>query len=214
MGLEYLLFRRGPLTMAPSQLGGFAKSDASARDAQPRISRPAVEPRPLRRAAASLPGLHRVGLQSAAREPRLRAHQVGRRQRPIRRSGPTISRCRPTARWRSTAMRLTRRICAAPALARFEPEEFRPGASTRATRSSRARRATSARPSSTPSAPARWGATRWPWSTSACACTGSRACAWSTPRSCRPSPRATPTRPTIMIAEKAADMIREDAART
>jgi len=29
MGIEYLLFRRGPLAMAPSQLGGFAKSDAS-----------------------------------------------------------------------------------------------------------------------------------------------------------------------------------------
>ena len=27
MGLEYLLFRRGPLTMAPSQFGAFAKSD-------------------------------------------------------------------------------------------------------------------------------------------------------------------------------------------
>jgi choline dehydrogenase len=29
MGLEYVLFRRGPLTMAPSQLGLFAKSDPS-----------------------------------------------------------------------------------------------------------------------------------------------------------------------------------------
>src|SRR6185503_19684865 len=28
MGLEYLLFRRGPLTMAPSQLGLFTRSDA------------------------------------------------------------------------------------------------------------------------------------------------------------------------------------------
>ena len=27
MGLEYFLFKRGPLTMAPSQLGAFAKSD-------------------------------------------------------------------------------------------------------------------------------------------------------------------------------------------
>ena len=27
MAFEYALFRRGPLTMAPSQLGGFAKSD-------------------------------------------------------------------------------------------------------------------------------------------------------------------------------------------
>ena len=27
MGLEYLLFKQGPMTMAPSQLGIFAKSD-------------------------------------------------------------------------------------------------------------------------------------------------------------------------------------------
>ena len=27
MGLEYLLFKTGPLTMPPSQLGAFAKSD-------------------------------------------------------------------------------------------------------------------------------------------------------------------------------------------
>lgn len=29
MGLQYLLFRRGPLTMAPSQLGVFARSSPS-----------------------------------------------------------------------------------------------------------------------------------------------------------------------------------------
>src|SRR3546814_3583438 len=29
MGLEYLLFRRGPLSMAPSQLGAFTRSDPS-----------------------------------------------------------------------------------------------------------------------------------------------------------------------------------------
>src|SRR5262249_3430326 len=33
MGLEYLLFRTGPLTMAPSQLGGFTRSDPSQRSA-------------------------------------------------------------------------------------------------------------------------------------------------------------------------------------
>ena len=27
MGLEYLLFRSGPMSMAPSQLGAFARSD-------------------------------------------------------------------------------------------------------------------------------------------------------------------------------------------
>src|SRR4029077_6550705 len=29
MGLEYLLFRTGPLTMAPSQLGGFTRSSSA-----------------------------------------------------------------------------------------------------------------------------------------------------------------------------------------
>ena len=29
MGVNYALFRRGPLTMAPSQLGAFTKSDAT-----------------------------------------------------------------------------------------------------------------------------------------------------------------------------------------
>ena len=29
MGLEYLFFKTGPLTMPPSQLGAFAKSDES-----------------------------------------------------------------------------------------------------------------------------------------------------------------------------------------
>ena len=29
MGMEYFIFKRGPMTMAPSQLGGFAKSDPS-----------------------------------------------------------------------------------------------------------------------------------------------------------------------------------------
>ena len=29
MGMDYFLFKRGPMTMAPSQLGGFAKSDPS-----------------------------------------------------------------------------------------------------------------------------------------------------------------------------------------
>ena len=29
MGIDYALFRRGPLTMAPSQLGAFTKSDSA-----------------------------------------------------------------------------------------------------------------------------------------------------------------------------------------
>ena len=44
------------------------------------------------------------------------------------------------------------------------------------------------------SAPARWARTRWRWSTTSCACAASRGCGSPMPRSCRRSPRATPTR--------------------
>ena len=40
MGLEYLFFRTGPLTMAPSQLGAFARSDAGQASANPAESPP------------------------------------------------------------------------------------------------------------------------------------------------------------------------------
>ena len=73
MGVEYALFRRGPLTMAPSQLGLFTRSDRDAGARQYPVSRAAAVARQVRRAAAHLPGLHRERLQSAADEPRLRA---------------------------------------------------------------------------------------------------------------------------------------------
>ena len=40
-----------------------------------------------------------------------------------------------------------------------------------------------------------------------CGSAASRGCGWPTPRSCRRSPAATPTRPAIMIGEKAADLV-------
>ena len=54
MGLEYALTRRGPMTMAPSQLGMFAKILAGLRDRQCRISRPAAVARAVRRTAAPI----------------------------------------------------------------------------------------------------------------------------------------------------------------
>ena len=81
MGLEYALFRRGPLTMAPSQLGAFAKSDSCSRDARSRVSRPAAVAGEVRRPAAPVPGVHRLGLQPAAGEPGPGAHQEPRARR-------------------------------------------------------------------------------------------------------------------------------------
>src|SRR5262249_38699895 len=51
MGLDYALFRRGPLTMAPSQLGLFTRSDP-ARARQSPVSRAAAVARQIRRPAA------------------------------------------------------------------------------------------------------------------------------------------------------------------
>ncbi|HYB56779.1 MAG TPA: choline dehydrogenase [Alphaproteobacteria bacterium] len=126
MGIEYALFRRGPLAMAPSQLGGFAKSDASRETPnleyhiQPlSLDRFDEPPHPFPAFTASVCNLRPesrgfVRIKSAD----LKAHPA------IQPNYLTTAADRQVA---ATAMRLTRRICAAPALARFEPEEFRPG---------------------------------------------------------------------------------------
>src|SRR5439155_2011682 len=92
------------------------------------------------------------------------------------------------------AMRFTRRIMAAKALEKYLPEEYRPG---RGAESDAELQQAAGELGTTifhPSARARWAATRRRWSTTSCACTASRACAWSTRRSSRASPRETPTR--------------------
>ena len=64
--LEYLLFKTGPLTMPPSQLGAFAKSDPSQPAREHRVARAAAVARQVRRSAAPVPRDHAVGLQPAA----------------------------------------------------------------------------------------------------------------------------------------------------
>ncbi|MFI5020306.1 MAG: GMC family oxidoreductase [Alphaproteobacteria bacterium] len=126
MGIEYLLFRRGPLAMAPSQLGGFAKSDASRETPnleyhiQPlSLDRFDEPPHPFPAFTASVCNLRPesrgfVRIKSAD----AKAHPAIQ---------PNYLSCAADRQVAAAAMRLTRRICAAPALARFEPEEFRPG---------------------------------------------------------------------------------------
>jgi choline dehydrogenase len=128
MALEYALFKTGPLTMPPSQLGAFARSDPNRPTANiewhvqplsldkfgdPLHTFPAITPsvcnlRPLSR------GWVRVTSPDPAAHPEIKLNYLCDAE---------------DRRVAVDAMRYTRRIMAAKALARFEPEEFRPGLS-------------------------------------------------------------------------------------
>jgi choline dehydrogenase len=127
MGLEYLLFKRGPLTMAPSQLGAFAKSDRAL--ATPDLEYH-VQPLSLDRFGEPLHPFPAFTASVCHLRPTSRGEIRAKSADPF--AAPAI---RPnylsTEEDRSVAaeaIRLTRRIVAQPALQRFKPDEFRPGA--------------------------------------------------------------------------------------
>jgi choline dehydrogenase len=126
MGLEYFLFKRGPLTMAPSQLGAFAKSD-------PALETPDLEyhvqPLSLDKFGDPLHPFPAFTASVCNLRPESRGTVHIKSPDPF--AAPAI---RPNylstatdRRVAAEAIRLTRRIAAAPALARFEPQEFKPG---------------------------------------------------------------------------------------
>jgi len=126
MAAEYAVFKTGPLTMPPSQLGAFARSDAAQPTANiewhvqplsldkfgdPLHTFPAITPsvcnlRPLSR------GWVRIVSPDPAAYPEIKLNYL----RALEDRAIAVD-----------AMRYTRRIMAAKALSRFAPEEFRPG---------------------------------------------------------------------------------------
>ncbi len=128
MGLEYFLLKRGPLTMAPSQLGAFAKTDASFETPNVEYH---VQPLSLDKFGDPLHPFPAFTASVCNLRPRSRGEV---RLRNADAKAPPIIRPNYLAdpedrRIAAEAIRLTRRIAAAPALAKFAPEEFRPGAS-------------------------------------------------------------------------------------
>ncbi|MGR6805120.1 GMC family oxidoreductase [Sphaerotilus natans] len=126
IGLEYLLRRTGPMSMAPSQLGAFTRSS-------PQFEWPNLEyhvqPLSLDAFGEPLHGFDAITASVCNLNPTSRGQVHIRSPRPE--EAPAI---RPnylsTAQDRQVAadsLRVTRRIVAQPAMQAFRPEEFRPG---------------------------------------------------------------------------------------
>jgi choline dehydrogenase len=126
IGLEYLLRRSGPMSMAPSQLGAFTRSS-------PELAHPNLEyhVQPLSLDAFGEP-LHAFNAFTAS-VCNLNPESRGRVRitSPRAEDAPSI-----LANYLSTpgdrrvaaeSLRLTRRIAAMPALARYQPREVKPG---------------------------------------------------------------------------------------
>jgi choline dehydrogenase len=127
MGVQYALARRGPMTMAPSQLGLFAKSSPDYASANVEFH---VQPLSLERFGEPLHIFPAITLSVCNLRPASRGSVHAASAEP--REAPTI---RPNylsqeedRRVAADSIRLARRICAAPALAPYTPEELRPGA--------------------------------------------------------------------------------------
>jgi choline dehydrogenase len=127
MAWEYALFRKGPLTAAPSQLGCFTRSDPSFATANLEYH---VQPLSLDKFGEALHPFPAFtasvcNLRPTSRgEVRIKGRDTDTHP-SIRLNYLSSEEDRRVA---VDAIRLTRRIVAAQALARFEPQEFRPGA--------------------------------------------------------------------------------------
>jgi choline dehydrogenase-like flavoprotein len=124
--MEYLVWRRGPMTMAPSQLGAFVKSDPSRETPNlqyhvqpltlPKFGEP-LDPFPAFTASvANLRPTSRGWVRITAPDPK--AHPEIR---------PNYLATQDDQRVAADAIRVTRHIVSMPALAQYRPEEFRPG---------------------------------------------------------------------------------------
>jgi len=126
MGLEYALFRSGPLTMAPSQLGGFTRSSPQYRTPNVEIH---TQPLSLDKFGDPLHPFNAFTSSICNLRPASRGYV--RIKSPDPRAAPAINprylSAEEDRKVAVDALRITRRIAAQPALARFQPEEFLPG---------------------------------------------------------------------------------------
>ena len=126
IGIEYALMQSGPMSMAPSQLGAFARSDAS--QATPNLQYH-VQPLSLDKFGEPLHAFPAFTASVCNLRPTSRGHvRIA--------SADSSAAPKITANYLSTpedrktaaaGLSLTRSIVAAPALAKYAPQEFKPG---------------------------------------------------------------------------------------
>ena len=128
MGLDYALRRRGPLTMAPSQLGLFTRSD-------PGRNRPNVQfhvqPLSLDKFGDPLHRFPAITVSGCNLRPTsrgiVRLASANPREAPL--IAPHYLSTEEDRLVAADTIRLTRRLMAQPALVRYSPEEYLPGPS-------------------------------------------------------------------------------------
>ena len=127
MGIDYALFRRGPLTMAPSQLGIFTRSSSDYETSNIQFH---VQPLSLDKFGDPLHAFGAITVSVANLRPSSRGsvHASSADSRTHPSIAPNYLATEEDKRVAVDSIRVARKLCAAPALMPFSPEEFRPGA--------------------------------------------------------------------------------------
>ncbi len=126
MGLQYLLFRRGPLTMAPSQLGAFTRSSPD--QARPNVQMH-VQPLSLDKFGDPLHTFGAMTVSICNVRPSSRGHVHLQNANPFEAPAiqPNYLDTQDDRDVGMNSLKLVRKIMAAHPMAQFNPQEYLPG---------------------------------------------------------------------------------------
>ncbi|USX20972.1 GMC family oxidoreductase N-terminal domain-containing protein [Oxalobacteraceae bacterium OTU3REALA1] len=126
IGLEYAMFQSGPMSMAPSQLGAFARSDAN--QPTPNLQYH-VQPLSLEKFGDPLHAFPAFTASVCNLRPTSRGHVhiAGADSYAPPKISPMYLSTAEDRKVAAAALTLTRQIVASPALNKFSPEEYKPG---------------------------------------------------------------------------------------
>jgi choline dehydrogenase len=126
IGLEYMLFQSGPMSMAPSQLGAFARSDPDQASANLEYH---VQPLSLERFGEPLHDFPAFTASVCNLRPTSRGHVrlASHDSFVAPKITPNYLSTAEDRRVAAASLALTRKIVSAPALQQFSPKEIKPG---------------------------------------------------------------------------------------